>query len=157
MRNLVICDASFVSEYPLVLDNRDTHDLVFSRDSRAENAYGTSDSAAPLQYDGWAISTIGSDPFVLTNPLMCSLNDEASKLHIVYKSDVNISPLELFFLDPMTQTRAKKYYDVMPATDKWKHIVIDIADMRREFGWGYAGNVLRLDFANNIGSNIRIQ
>ncbi len=157
MRNLVICDASFVSEYPLVLDNRDTHDLVFSRDSRAENADGTSDSAAPLQYDGWAISTIGSDPFVLTNPLMCSLNDEASKLHIVYKSDVNISPLELFFLDPMTQTRAKKYYDVMPATDEWKHIVIDIADMRREFGWGYAGNVLRLDFANNIGSNIRIQ
>ena len=45
----------------------------------------------------------------------------------------------------------------MPATDEWKHIVIDIADMRREFGWGYAGNVLRLDFANNIGSNIRIQ
>ena len=45
----------------------------------------------------------------------------------------------------------------MPASSDWKHIVINIDDMRKELGWGYAGDALRLDFGDVIGADFQIQ
>lgn len=151
IRNMHINDGSFTSEHVLSLDNKDVNQASLSHDNNPDA------STSSLAYNSWTINTIGGDPYVITNPLTSNLNDDATKLHITYKSDADVPFVELFFIDPVTQTRSKKFYNVMPATSEWKHIVLDIADMRQQFGWGYAGDKLRIDPGDKVGQSIHVK
>lgn len=151
MRTLRVANNTFVDELPLTLDQRDANDLSLSHD--IDNTQSTSAE----KYNGWVANTTGTDPYLFTNPLTANLNNHANYLHIIYKSNADITPLEIFFMEPLTATRAKKYNAIMPATDQWCHIAIPIETPRRDFGWGYAGDILRIDPGNNIGTNLQIK
>lgn len=155
MRALSINNGSFTSEHQLLIDSKSAQNLSLSRDYDPDAA--TPESISQLMYNGWYINTTGSDPHFAINPLSINLNDDATKLHIVYKSSVNVGNVELFFLYPENAKRQQAYAGVMPATNEWKEIVLDIAEARKSYGWGYAGDVLRIDPGYTIGAEIQIQ
>ena len=58
---------------------------------------------------------------------------------------------------PETGARSTYFYDKMPATSEWKEVKLDISGKRNEYGWGYAGNRLRLTLGNNVNASISLR
>ncbi len=159
IRSLHVNDGTTTNGHILLLDHNSANNVLISQDVNMEPTEEETGFGPELAYKGWTVLTTASDPNMRTIPLELNLAPEATKLHIKYKSDVAITPLELFFLFPENQQRAKKYTDILPATigDEALDVVIDIADMRSAWGWGYAGDVLRIDLGNDAGKNIQVQ
>lgn len=163
IRNIHVNDGHIIPAEFLTLDSTGAHSQSLTRDINMTPDDIFINNGPDLVYNQWYINTLpaetgtATDPRAWTTPLEYNLDPKANLFHIVYKSSVDISPLEIFYLSPEAQARAKKYYNIMPASSDWKHIVINIDDMRKELGWGYAGDALRLDFGDVIGADIQIQ
>lgn len=157
IRNISLNNGEFTIAQTLNLDSYYSHDLSLTHDaecnpSETEKLYGTD-----LVYSSWTANATGSNPYTITVPLSKNLTDDATKFYFEYKSNVDISPLELFFMYPETGARSAYFYNVMPASSEWKEVVLDISAKRKEFGWGYAGNRLRLTFGNNVNASINLR
>lgn len=157
IRGLKVNNGEFTSDHILIIDNQVANDLSLSRDYNPEPYEADLAFGPQLLYNSWAINTTGSDPYTLTNPLEINLNEDATKLHFEYKSTAAVEPLELFYLRPETAYRSRKYSGKMPAAADWTKVVVDIEEARKAFGWGYTGDVLRIDLGNIIGSSIQLR
>lgn len=157
IRNLCINKGEYGPAEYLTVDNIGAKDLSISRDANFEPIETEVLSGVDLSYNSWYMNTIGSDPYFRTNPLTKNLTDDATKLTFEYTSTVDVEPLELFFLHPESVTRSKKFSGVMPSSSDWKKVVVDFADIRKAYGWGYAGDLLRIDIGNSVSQKICIR
>ena len=154
IRNLCINKGEFTSSEDLTLDNVGMNHLCLNRDTDPETS---SSFGQDLAYLSWTAYSIGNDPFVRTNPLTKNLNSDATKLYFEYTATTDIEPLELFFLFPESQTRSKQFAGAMPQRSEWTPVIIDIADMRDAYGWGNAGDLLRIDLGDKVGQEVKIR
>ncbi len=154
IRNICINKGNFESARNLLLDNYNCHDVALSHNVETQPAGSDFRGPKDAYYRSWAVRTIGSDPYVFSVPLDVNLNDDATKLYFEYKSSVDVNTVELFFCYPESPARSCKYNGVMPASDEWRKVVLDISAMRSAYGWGYAGQRLRIDLGNIVGAGI---
>ena len=157
IRNIGINTGKYASIHPLQLDSYYSHDLSLSRDADPDPDQADALYRPGLAYTSWTANATGSNPYTITNPLEDNLADDATLLYFEYKASTDISPLELFFMYPETGVRSTYYYDKMPATSEWKPVILDISQKRGEYGWGYAGNRLRLTLGNKVGATVNLR
>ena len=86
-----------------------------------------------------------------------NLNANATKLYFEYKASADITPLVAYFMYPETNTRSTTYNDKMPATSEWTPVILDISQKRKEYGWGYAGDRLRLTLGKKVGVTVNLR
>lgn len=157
IRNICINDGEFTSSHAINLDSYYSHDVSISHDANETVQESSSKYIPELNYTSWIANATGSNPYTITVPLDKNLNADATYLRFDYKSNVDISPLEVFFMYPETGARSTYFYDKMPATSEWKEVKLDISGKRNEYGWGYAGNRLRLTLGNNVNASISLR
>ena len=157
IRNIGINKGEFTSTEFLTVDYVGANHLSISRDARDEQTPVELLAGADMSYNAWFMNTIGSDPFFRTNPLTKNLNADATKLYFEYTSTADVEPLELFFLSPESTARSKKFPGVMPSSSEWKKVIVDFADIREQYGWGFAGDVLRIDIGDKVSQEIQIR
>ena len=157
IRSVSLNNGEFTSDHNLIVDKYHMTDLSLTYDVNpnpweAELYYGPE-----LAYNSFTMSTTGDDPHIIFSPLDKNLNDDATTLYFEYTSSTDISNAELFFLSPETATRRMSLGNIPAATNEWTPISVDIAAARSNFGWGYAGNRLRMDFGNVIGNTVQLR
>ena len=157
IRNIGINKGESTSTEFLTVDYVGANHLSISRDARDEQTPVELLAGADMSYNAWFMNTIGSDPFFRTNPLTKNLNADATKLYFEYTSTADVEPLELFFLSPESTARSKKFPGVMPSSSEWKKVIVDFADIREQYGWGFSGDVLRIDIGDKVSQEIQIR
>jgi len=106
----------------------------------------------------YQLRTTGTDPYAHLNPLTKSLTAKQCVLTFEYMSSAAVSFIQVFFGSPITEERSVKSSDNgLAATTAWKTWSIDLADERAKFGWGDAGQFLRLDFGDVSGIVIMVR
>lgn len=106
------------------------------------------------------IETTGLDPNVQTIPLDRAI--EGSKLTYNYKASAVGAGLQIFFIrsgQPVA-TWAKQSTTYLSGafadTADWTYMELDLSSYITQYGWGNAGDALRLDFGNASGATIDI-
>ena len=157
IRNICINTGEYASTLNLQLDNYNSHDNSLSRDAECNPSESDILYGQNLAYSSWTINTTGSDPYIVSNPLDKNLNANATKLYFEYKASADITPLVAYFMYPETNTRSTTYNDKMPATSEWTPVILDISQKRKEYGWGYAGDRLRLTLGKKVGVTVNLR
>lgn len=157
IRNICINTGEYTSTLNLQLDNYNSHDNSLSRDAECNPSESDILYGQNLAYSSWTINTTGSDPYIVSNPLDKNLNADATKLYFEYKASADITPLVAYFMYPETDARSTTYTDQMPATSEWTPVILDISQKRKEYGWGYAGDRLRLTLGKKVGVTINLR
>ena len=157
IRNICINTGEYTSTLNLQLDNYNSHDNSLSRDAECNPSESDILYGQNLAYSSWTINTTGSDPYIVSNPLDKNLNANATKLYFEYKASADITPLVAYFMYPETNTRSTTYNDKMPATSEWTPVILDISQKRKEYGWGYAGDRLRLTLGKKVGVTVNLR
>lgn len=157
IRNICINKGEYTSTEYLTLDNLGSNHVCLNRDTNTNPEGGELEFGDGPAYFSWTINSIGNDPFVRTNPLSKNLNSDATKLYLEYTSTTDIEPFEVYFLSPETETRCQKYYGVMPSASEWTKLVVDISEARNNFGWGNAGDVLRIDLGDKVSQEVKLR
>lgn len=107
------------------------------------------------------IETIGMDPNVQTNPLTSPI--KGNKLTYYYKASAIGNGLQIFFIcsGQAVTTWAKQLtpYISEAAADatEWTYVEIDLSEYITKYGWGKAGDAMRLDFGNASGATMDIK
>lgn len=96
----------------------------------------------------YTIQTTGGDPYISTSGLRTNLSDEQNTLVFEYKSNVGFS-FEIFFGAPIVAGRSMTF-SMAPAS-QWTTKRVNIAQQRKNFGWGHYGDFLRLDIGAGGG------
>ena len=107
------------------------------------------------------IETTGLDPNVQTSPLTSPI--KGNKLTYYYKASAVGSGLQLFFIcsGQAVSVWAKQLTPYLPeplanAAD-WTYYELDLSEYITKYGWGKAGDALRIDFGNASGATIDIR
>ena len=45
----------------------------------------------------------------------------------------------------------------MPSASEWTKLVVDISEARNNFGWGNAGDVLRIDLGDKVSQEVKLR
>ena len=110
----------------------------------------------PNEDGTFTIITTGGDPFVVTTALEADLADDMTMLVFDYKVDASTgSDFEIFFSPFVGGHSINK--GGQPATEEWVTAYFDISGARKDWGWGYAGNNLRLDPATGGGVTMQVR
>ncbi len=106
----------------------------------------------------YTMSTTGYDPYVLTTTLTSNLPSDSCVLSFEYRCPKGISELQIFFADPITESRSVKAGKV-PATigTEWATYRYYIGKQRNSLKWGKKGDRLRLDFGMTSGVDISLR
>ena len=157
IRNVSVNSGEYTSDHNILLDNANTNWLSLSRSANptpwdVDINYGS----VPAYYY-WTLCTTGTDPYLNTTRIDKNLNDDATKLYFEYKATADVSPFEVYLLDPETAQRTQRFDGIMPATSEWTPVTIDLTNLRNTYGWGLAGNRLRLDFGSAKGNTINVR
>ena len=124
----------------LAQDNAD----VFELDVQKKNA-----TTVTQETDGsWTIATTGNDPYVATSRLMRNLTEAETTLTFEYKASED-AQLEIFFSRGTSANSYATGYSynlgIAPQAEEWTRVNIDITKARTLWGWGNAGQTLRID------------
>ncbi|GEM_PF-137477 len=157
IRNIGINTGEYASTLYLQPDNYNSHDLSLSRDAECNPTEDDIRFGGELAYSSWTLNTTGSDPYTVSNPLDKNLDASATKLYFEYKASADITPLVAYFMYPENNARSTTYTDCMPATSEWTPVILDISQKRKEYGWGYAGNRLRLTLGKKVGATVSLR
>lgn len=109
-----------------------------------------------LNDDVDTIISTGTDPYFQTRGLSRSLESSEVYLSFDYMSSADVRDLQLFFGSPASEARSAHYGKIAKATT-WTTCTIDISAARKNFSWGSAGEVLRLDFGYDAGVTIMLR
>ena len=110
----------------------------------------------PNEDGTFTIITTGNDPFVVTTALEADLADDMTMLTFEYKVDNSTgNDFEIFFSPFVGGHSINK--GGQPATEEWVTAYFDITTARKDWGWGYAGNNLRLDPASGGGITMQVR
>ncbi|MGM9833633.1 MAG: DUF5722 domain-containing protein [Candidatus Limisoma sp.] len=157
IRNLSVNTGEYTSDHNLLLDNANTTWVSLSRSANPTPWDADIDYGSVPAYYNWTLCTTGTDPYLNTTRLDKNLNDDATKLYFEYKATADVSPFEIYLLDPETAQRSQRFDGIMPATSEWTPVTIDLTNLRNTYGWGLAGNRLRLDFGSAKGNTINVR
>ncbi|MGM9800763.1 MAG: DUF5722 domain-containing protein [Candidatus Limisoma sp.] len=157
IRNLSVNTGEYTSDHNLLLDNANTNWLSLSRSANPTPWDADVDYGSVPAYYNWTLCTTGTDPYLNTTRLDKNLNADATKLYFEYKATADVSPFEIYLPDPETAQRSQRFYGIMPATSEWTPVTIDLTNLRNTYGWGLAGNRLRLDFGSAKGNTINVR
>ena len=106
----------------------------------------------------YTINTTGSDPYVYTYALTSKLPDDYCVLTFSYLCPQGVNDLQVFFCDPVTETRSQHMGGLSATTGNvWKTFSYNIKTQRANFAWGNVGNRLRMDFGTSSDVNIQIR
>lgn len=109
---------------------------------------------------GFHIETTGLDPNVQTIPLDRKI--EGNKLTYNYKATAVGTGLQIFFIrsgQPVaTWAKQSTPYisEALADVPDWTYCEIDLGEYISKYGWGNAGDAMRLDFGNASGATIDI-
>lgn len=104
----------------------------------------------------YRLSTLGSDPHVLTSALCEDLPSDAEVLTFEYKSVSDLESVQVFFADPVMESRSVQI-GFVPASEQWRECSIVLKDLFGVMKWGRKGDYMRLDFGNAAGYNAEIR
>lgn len=114
---------------PLTINTADVNDINISRNKSGE----------------YKIMTNGRDPWFKTQALTTDIPVEAQALSFEYKCSKDIKDVQLYFGDPISTDRMKKFEDMTASPSEWKSYTCIITSSIREYGWGKPGDYLRID------------
>ncbi len=103
--------------------------------------------------DEYTIVTSGTDPYVSTMGLSRPLDKDETVLTFEYVSTADVDMLQLFFGPAYSEARSKRCGTV-PVSAGWKTYSVNISDEIKNFSWGAASSVLRMDFGTKPGVGI---
>ena len=102
----------------------------------------------------YELTTTGSDPYISMMPLSVNKAEDAVVLTFEYKSTREISDLQVFFSDPISEARSERT-GAMPAAMNWTVWSVNLNRPIKDFAWGSSGQYLRLDFGDK--SNVILE
>ena len=103
----------------------------------------------------YTISTTGQDPYIFTKPLRSQNDNHFLVLTFDYTSSETVTTQ--YFLAPPT-TEARSVNNVkLEASSSFRNFSVDLGEKITSFGWGAAGNQLRIDFGTKPGVHISIK
>ena len=107
------------------------------------------------------IETTGIDANVQTNSLTAPI--KGKKMTYYYKANAIGNGLQIFFIcsgQPVA-TWAKQTTPYLPAAvadaSEWTYLELDLSEYIDKYGWGKAGDAMRLDFGNASGATMDIK
>lgn len=103
--------------------------------------------------------TTGTDPFVGLAKLPRALEDNENVVLIEYQANKSVPDgVELFF-SPIAGGREQLFDTGIAETqgDEWRVAFMDIADARKNFGWGDKDDFLRFDLGNQADLTLRVR
>ncbi len=106
--------------------------------------------------DAWEVVTTGGDPFVQFRPLGKALGDDSWVFTFEYLSNQMVNAMQLYF-SPIGGNRTLNIPTLQKTVDlKTMRYSVNLRDVAGRFGWGAAGDVLRIDFGMQSGAKIRL-
>lgn len=102
--------------------------------------------------------TTGTDPYIRLQPFTKALTDETCVLSFEYSTQQGLlDNLQLFFGPPEAQERSR-FTGTLPSNGtNWTSVEYNLADQRKDYAWGGAGDWLRMDFGGNPGITIQLR
>lgn len=104
--------------------------------------------------ESYSFTTTGTDPYVYSDPLSKSIEDDCV-LTFDYISSENFS-LQLFFSPPTEEVRSIKDINVENSAN-WKSFSIDVKEQMGRYDWGNNGDLLRIDLGDKKGVDIKLK
>lgn len=111
----------------------------------------------------YSFETTGGDPNIRLEALTKPNDEDSVVLTFDYIAPTGVSELEVFY----SMLLPTGNFDVvggreevvgdMPATDSWKTISFNLHNSIKNYGWGQAGDFLRLDFGRESGVSFKIK
>lgn len=117
--------------------------IQFDLASGANQVTGTAEGG-----NAYTFRTMGEDPYAYTQRLASDIPEDSTVLTFEYRSSAELSLLQFFFCDPVTEERSLKTAPV-PARDSWTTYSINLSAQRKAFSWGRSGHRLRFDFGTD--------
>lgn len=104
----------------------------------------------------YTLVTTGTDPYIFTSGLTQPLDETIRILSFDYQCVKGVNDLQVFYGSAISEARSR-HFGAIPASSGWSSYSCSIASDREAFGWGRAGDNLRLDFGSKKGVTIKIR
>lgn len=104
----------------------------------------------------YTLKTKGGDPYAYVKGLSRALTSDEFMLTFEYKSSTGIDELKIYFGNAYAENRSK-VYGAIPRSSTWKEMSVDLHQAMVDFGWGKAGNTMRLDLGLQSGKTIELR
>ena len=149
--SFIIAMFAFLLPSPVLAQDAAT----FSLNASVKNA-----ATVTQETDGsWTIVTTGDNPYVATSRLMRDLTEAETSLTFEYKASED-ALLEIYF-----STSAVDKFDAAycyslgkaPQAGEWTRVTIDVTKARKQWGWGKAGQNIRIDAGTAEGLTFNIR
>lgn len=106
--------------------------------------------------DSYTFKTTGSDPYIFVNALSQALSDEEVILCFEYKCSRTLGDFQVYYGNSYSEARSRVLGNLL-LSKEWKKKEFNIKNDRKSFGWGSAGQTMRLDFGRASGYTITIR
>lgn len=104
----------------------------------------------------YKLTTTGSDPYVFTQGISKALNQDSVVLTFEYKSNADISTIQIFFGSDITEKHSIKFGG-LSKTNSWQQCSFNLYNIIDELSWGELNDFIRIDFGDQSDINIEIQ
>lgn len=104
----------------------------------------------------YILTTSGTDPYILLEPLYKANPSENIVLTFEYQSTKSLGFLQVFLGAPISEDRSCKGAAVS-ASAGWSVYSIDLGEYIRKYSWGKTGDFMRLDFGTEAGITVKVR
>ena len=106
--------------------------------------------------DSYTFKTTGNDPYIFVNALSQALSEEEVILCFEYKCSRTLGDFQVYYGNSYSESRSRVLGNLI-LSKEWKKKEFNIKNDRKSFGWGTAGQTMRLDFGMASGYTITIR
>ena len=106
--------------------------------------------------DSYTFKTTGNDPYIFVNALSQALSEEEVILCFEYKCSRTLGDFQVYYGNSYSEARSRVLGNLI-LSKEWKKKEFNIKNDRKSFGWGTAGQTMRLDFGMASGYTITIR
>lgn len=104
----------------------------------------------------YKFTTSGNDPYIFSQELAKSLNEDSVVMTFEYKSSREVNFIQVFFGPDISESRSIKI-GYLSQTTTWKTASLNLHKMIKEMPWGRVGDFLRIDFGDQTGIDIELR
>ncbi|RED98353.1 DUF5722 domain-containing protein [Marinoscillum furvescens] len=131
-----------------------TSRLVFAQTDMSFDLQNTNQLQIELNQGVYQVLTTGYDPYVLTQPLRSTRQNQETVLAFEYFCPKGLDHIQIYFGPDIGEGRTMSSGKIS-ATEGWVSHSIDLTDAIKD--WGQAGDFLRLDFGRKKDINLQIR